>query len=102
RNGDPERCVAGTINLSFADHEGETLLMALDLAGVSVSTGSACTAGSLEPSHVLLAMGLSEEQASSALRFSLGVGNNIQQIAETLKILTAILNRAQPEARALP
>lgn len=72
RNGSVARRVYNTANLSFEGIDGETLLVNLDLEGVFVSTGSACTAGSVEPSHVLLAMGLSERRARSAIRFSLG------------------------------
>jgi cysteine desulfurase len=102
RNGEASLCVAGTLNVSFTGFDGETGLMALDLAGISVSTGSACTAGSLEPSHVLLAMGLSLEQAGAALRFSLGVDTSAQQIERTLSEMTRILGQAREEAWSSP
>ncbi|HKP12416.1 MAG TPA: cysteine desulfurase family protein [Blastocatellia bacterium] len=70
-NGDVERRVPNVSNLSFAGVDGESLLIALDLQGVAVSTGSACASGSLEPSHVLTAMGLSREQVRGSLRISL-------------------------------
>jgi cysteine desulfurase len=70
-NGDIERRVPSVSNLSFAGVDGESLLIALDLQGIAVSTGSACASGSLEPSHVLTAMGLSREQVRGSLRLSL-------------------------------
>jgi cysteine desulfurase len=70
-NGDIERRVPSVSNLSFAGVDGESLLIALDLQGIAVSTGSACASGSLEPSHVLMAMGLSREQVRGSLRISL-------------------------------
>lgn len=72
RNGSAGKRLHNTANLSFDGIDGETLLMNLDLAGVFASTGSACTAGSVEPSHVLLAMGMGEKRARAAIRFSLG------------------------------
>ena len=71
-NGDIQKRIYSTSNVSFKGLDGETLLINLDLKGICVSTGSACTAGSVEPSHVLLALGLEEKIARSAVRFSLG------------------------------
>ena len=71
-NGDPSRRVPNTTNISFDGTEAESLLIALDLEGVAVSTGSACSSGSLEPSHVLRAMGASDARGRNSLRFSLG------------------------------
>jgi cysteine desulfurase len=71
-NGDVTRRVANTTNLSFAAAGGEAMLIALDLVGVACSTGAACSSGAVEPSHVLLAIGLSPDEARSSLRFSLG------------------------------
>lgn len=71
-NGDPERRLPGNAHLKFPGCEGDSLLMLLDAAGIACSTGSACSAGVPQPSHVLLAMGCSEEFARSSLRFSLG------------------------------
>lgn len=71
-NGDPERRLPGNAHLKFPGCEGDSLLMLLDAAGIACSTGSACSAGVPQPSHVLLGMGCSEEFARSSLRFSLG------------------------------
>src|SRR6185436_6335551 len=71
RNGEATR-VPNTTNLSFAGIEAESLLMALDLMGVAVSTGAACAAGAVEPSHVLRGMGLPMDRVQGSLRFSLG------------------------------
>jgi cysteine desulfurase len=64
--------VPNTTNIHFEHIEGEALVIALDLKGLAVSTGSACSSGAIEPSHVLIAMGLRPEQAKSSVRFSLG------------------------------
>jgi cysteine desulfurase len=71
-NGDRGARVPNTTNISFEGIEAESLLIALDLEGIAVSTGSACSSGTLEPSHVLRAMGRSEAEARSALRITLG------------------------------
>lgn len=71
-NGHRENRLSNTLNMSFIDTEGESLVMNLDLERVAVSTGSACSEGNVDPSHVLLAMGLTKEEAVSSLRFSFG------------------------------
>ena len=68
-----------TVNISFDGLEGESLVIALDLRGFAVSSGSACSSGAVEPSHVLIAMGLAPEQAKASLRFSVGLGNTVEQ-----------------------
>jgi cysteine desulfurase len=83
------------LNVGFNGADGESLILALDLEGVAVSSGSACTAGSLDPSHVLLAMGQSHQEAQSALRFSLGRGNTGADIDRVLNILPAIVQRTR-------
>lgn len=95
RNGDPDRCLPNTLNVSFDGTEGEVILASLDLEGVSVSSGSACTAGSLEPSHVLLAMGLHKERARAAVRFSLGRQTTAAQVARVLDLLPEIVARTR-------
>src|SRR5207247_4943873 len=72
-NGEPSARVPNTTNVSFDRIEAESLLIALDLEGVAVSTGSACSSGTLEPSHVLRAMGLPAHRTQNSLRFSLGM-----------------------------
>lgn len=72
-NGHPEKVLPNTVDISFPGAEGEAILLHLDLLGVSVSTGSACASGSLEPSHVLLATGLGPELAHGSIRFSFGI-----------------------------
>jgi cysteine desulfurase len=87
RNGADAR-VPNTLNISFAGIEAESLLMALDLLGVAVSTGAACAAGAVEPSHVLRAMGLSPERVQGSLRLSLGrftTDAEIQRAAEAIE-----------------
>jgi len=74
-NGSPEKRVANNLNVSFAGVEGESMLLALDQAGVACSTGSACSSETLEPSHVLLSIGLTHPEAHGSLRFTLGEGN---------------------------
>ena len=81
-----------TLNISFDDTEGETLLVGLDLAGVACSSGSACTAGSLEPSHVLLAMGLPRDRARAALRLSVGPSTTDADVDRVLAVLPKIVH----------
>src|SRR5207237_1984881 len=92
--GDVPR-VSNTLCASFAGCDGQTLLVALDLEGICVSTGSACSSGSLEPSPVLLAMGVPRERAQGALRFSLWSGNSEAEIDEVSAMLPAIVARAR-------
>jgi cysteine desulfurase len=89
-NGDGAR-LPNIANVSFADVESQALLVALDLAGVAVSAGSACTSGSLEPSHVLAGMGLEPRWRSSAIRFSLGRTTSASEIDRVVAILPAIV-----------
>lgn len=86
-NGHPTDVLPGTLNVSFDGAEGEAILLYLDLAGIAVSTGSACASGSLDPSHVLLATGIPVERAHGSIRISLGrdnTGSDIQYILKTL------------------
>lgn len=92
-NGHDERRIYNTLNLSFDGIDGETLLVNLDLDKICVSTGSACTAGSVEPSHVLLAMGLGEKRARSAIRFSLGRFTTDAEIDHVLEAIPRIVAR---------
>lgn len=99
-NGPAENRLSGTLNLSFAGCQGETLLMALDLAGISVSTGSACASGSSEPSHVLTAMGLPLERIAGSIRFSLGWATTAEEIEETLKRVPPVIERVRAAKKA--
>ncbi|HBS58140.1 MAG TPA: cysteine desulfurase NifS [Firmicutes bacterium] len=90
-NGHPTQRMPGNVNFSFSRLEGEALLLHLDRRGIAVSSGSACTSGSVDPSHVLSAMGLTRELASGALRISLGRGNTEQEVTYFLEILPAIV-----------
>ena len=92
-NGHPEKRVANTLNMSFLYIEGESLLLNLDLEGIAVASGSACSSGSLEPSHVLLAMGKPPETAQSAVRFSLGWNNTVEDVDYVLEVLPRIAQR---------
>jgi cysteine desulfurase len=92
-NGHPTKRLPNNVNVSIEFVEGESILLNLDLEGIAASTGSACTSGSLEPSHVLLAMGLPPEIAQGSVRFSLGKGTNKEDINYVLKVLPAIVGR---------
>ncbi|GJM43832.1 MAG: cysteine desulfurase NifS [Gemmatimonadota bacterium] len=92
-NGDRGNRLPNTCNVSFPGLDGESLLIALDLEGVAVSTGAACQAGAAEPSHVLMGMGRSAAQAGSSLRFSLGTPSRDSDIVGVLEILPRILSR---------
>ena len=88
-NGDRRFRSPNTTNLCFDGIEGESLVIALDLKGFAVSTGSACSSGAVEPSHVLIAMGLTAHQAKSSLRFSLGRSNTVEQVDGLIEAVCA-------------
>ncbi len=90
-NGSREHRLAGNVNMCFEGIEGESLLLRLDLAGVSASSGSACTSGSLDPSHVLLALGLPHEIAHGSLRLSFSDDNTEEDIDYLLKVVPEIV-----------
>ena len=92
-NGDPAHRVPGTANLTFDYIEGEGFVIAMDLRGIACSTGSACSSGSLEPSHVLSAIGLKPEQARASIRFSLGRFNTDEDVEAALKIMPAVVEQ---------
>ena len=90
-NGHPTERLPNNCSLSFRDIEGEALLLRLDLAGIAASSGSACASGSLEPSHVLTAIGLSPETARGSLRMTLGAGTTEEEIDEVIRVLPEIV-----------
>lgn len=92
-NGHPTQRLPNNVNVSVEFVEGESMLLNLDLAGIAASTGSACSSSTLEPSHVLLALGLSQELAHSSLRFSLGRGTTEEEIDYVLEKLPEIVER---------
>lgn len=92
-NGGMQHRLPNNINLSFGFIEGESVLMSLDLKGIAVSSGSACSSGSLEASHVLLALGIKEELAHSSIRFSLGRDTTREEIEYTINTLKEIVDR---------
>ena len=92
-NGHPESRLPGSVNFSFLFIEGESLLLNLDLKGIAASSGSACTSGSLDPSHVLLAMGLTHEVAHGSLRVTLGRDNTEDEVDYFLEVLPEIVER---------
>ena len=92
-NGHPSQRLPNNVNVSVDFAEGESMVLNLDLEGICVSTGSACSSASLEPSHALLALGLSPEQAHGSLRFSLGRENNEEDVERVLEVLPGIVAR---------
>ena len=94
-NSPAKDCLPNTVNIGFTNATGEGLMMGLDLAGIAVSTGSACAAGSLEPSHVLLALGRDPDAAKSALRFSVGKDTTAADIDHLLDILPGVVERVR-------
>lgn len=92
-NGDKDKRLPGTLSLTIKYVEGESILLNLDLKGVAVSSGSACTSGSLEPSHVVLAVGVPMEHAHGTIRFSLGRFNTQQEVDYVADILPEIVEK---------
>jgi cysteine desulfurase len=92
-NGHKDKRLPNNVNISFGTIEGEAICLNLDLAGICVSTGSACSSSSMEASHVLLAMGLSPEQARSSIRFSMGKWSSDEDIKRVLETLPGVVSR---------
>ncbi len=100
-NGHPDKRLPGTAHFSFRDLEGSALVVALDLEGICVSAGSACSTGAVDPSHVLSAMGLAPEWALGSLRVSLGWGTDEAQVDRFLAVLPRAVERLRQAHRAL-
>ena len=98
-NGGGSPRVPNTTNISFERVEAESLLIALDLEGVAVSTGSACSSGTLEPSHVLKAMGFPPHRTQNSIRFSLGAGNTDAEVDCVISILPAVVDKLRSLTR---
>ncbi|WP_105204960.1 cysteine desulfurase NifS [Neobittarella massiliensis] len=92
-NGHPTQRLPGTINISFEGVEGESLLLMLDLAGIAASSGSACTSGSLDPSHVLLSLGLSHDVAHGSLRLSLAEDITAEEVDYIISSIPPVIER---------
>jgi len=99
---DLSKRAANNFSACFEYIEGEAILIALDLAGVAASSGSACTSGSLEPSHVLTALGVPEDLARGSLRLTVGKDNTREQIEHVLEILPGIVSRIRSLSPAWP
>jgi len=100
RNGAEQPRVANTSNISFDRVEAESLLIGLDLEGIAVSTGSACSSGTLEPSHVLKAMGLPAHRTQNSIRFSLGAGTTDADVDRLLAILPRVVEKLRSLTRS--
>ena len=98
RNSDPALSLANTLNVSFPGLDGESLLINLDLAGICASSGSACMVGSIQPSHVLLAMGVPRDVAQATVRFSLGKNTTLAEIADAVRRMGGIFSRLRDTA----
>jgi len=92
-NGSLTQRLPNNVNISFDGAEGEAIVVALDQKGIAASTGSACSSGSLKPSHVLLALGLSEEVAHGSLRLTLGKYNTVKDIEKVIKVLPVVIQK---------
>jgi len=101
-NGHPKNRIPVTLNLTLPGMRGESIVLAMDQKGISLSSGSACRAGSPKPSHALLAMGLSEEDAHCSLRFSLGIHSTDAEIIRTLKCLSDVIKESKNIIRFVP
>jgi cysteine desulfurase len=99
RNGNPDKSLSNTLNVSFPGADGEALLIGLDLEGVCVSSGSACMVGSIQPSHVLVAMGVNPMTALATIRFSMGRKTTESDILLTAAAVSRV-TRLQPALAA--
>jgi cysteine sulfinate desulfinase/cysteine desulfurase-like protein len=101
-NGPRDNRLPNTLNITLPGMRGESVVLALDQKGVALSSGSACRAGSPNPSHALLAMGMSEEDAHCALRFSLGLGNTEEDIERTIMVIGEMIRDVSAGIRFVP
>jgi cysteine sulfinate desulfinase/cysteine desulfurase-like protein len=101
-NGHPALRLPNTLNLTLPELRGESIVVAMDQHGIALSSGSACKAGSPDPTHVLIAMGRSEEQAHCSIRFSLSEQTSKKDIDHTLTALTEVLQEMESTVRFLP
>jgi cysteine desulfurase len=101
-NGARDRRVPNTTNISFERVEAESLLIALDLEGIAVSTGSACSSGTLEPSHVLRAMGFPPHRTQNSLRFSLGMFSTAEEVDKVIEVLPRLVEKLRGLTRKPP
>ena len=101
-NGHPVERLPNTLNVSLPGIRGESLVLALDQQGIALSSGSACRSGSPHPSHALLAMGLTEEQAHCAIRLSLGADTTREHITRTLTAMEAVTQDSLSSVRFVP
>ena len=92
-NGHPDERLPGNVNASFKHIEGESILLSLDLQGIAASSGSACSSGSLDPSHVLSAIGLDHQTAHGSIRFTLGYGTSDDDIDYVLEVIPSVVER---------
>ncbi|MGC8863364.1 MAG: aminotransferase class V-fold PLP-dependent enzyme, partial [Armatimonadota bacterium] len=92
-NGDRVKRLPNNVNFSFEAVEGESMILMMDMNGICVSSGSACTSGSLDPSHVLMALGLRHEQAHGSLRMTLGKDNTDSHVERVLEVLPGIVRK---------
>ena len=101
-NGHPEERLPNTLNMTLPGFRGESMVMAMSRYGVYFSSGSACSSGSADPSHALLAMGLSQADAHCALRFSLGYENTGEEIASALNLLKKTIDESKNVIHFVP
>ncbi|GMT50175.1 MAG: hypothetical protein IEMM0008_1714 [bacterium] len=101
-NGHPEERLSNTLNMTLPGIRGESMVLTLDQKGVSLSSGSACSSGSPNPSRALLAMGLSEEEAHFSVRFSLGFGNTKEDIDRTISLIESVIQESKSIVRFVP
>jgi cysteine desulfurase len=94
-NSPLDPALPGVVNVSIPGTESDALLLLLDTEGISASAGSACSAGVPRPSHVLIAMGISEELADASLRISIGASNNESEIEKVISVMPSVVERAR-------